>query len=97
MPRRDREIAVGLDVRGRHADRAAALGAVHDDAVDVPAPAEHALGGGEVAGAQVRADPRRARDLAVDLDRRNDVDLDARRGCRARAARRSCRCGPRRT
>ena len=44
----------------------------------IPAPAEQALGRREIARAQVLRILRRRRDLAVDLDRSDDRDLDAR-------------------
>src|SRR5688572_29287529 len=55
---------VGRDVRGRDADRAAALGAVDDGAVDAVRAAEQLGGGAEVAGADGGADPGRGDRLA---------------------------------
>src|SRR5206468_1931131 len=62
-----------------------------DNAVDIPRPAEQARRGGKLAGAEMTADLRRRRDLAADLDRRDDVDLDA--GAAAVRAQRVGRAG----
>ena len=88
---RRQQLVLGAEVRGRKADRPAALVAAHDRAVDAVLMAEQRAGLVDAPLADQPADPRAADDEVLVADRIDLLGLEAVAAAERRAAARSCR------